>query len=248
MRRLPPLRALAFSAALIAGAVALAAPRAMAQAAESSKADQYTTVTFQTYAERTVPRDRLYAQLRAEVTDTDAGRVQAEINRRMAKAIEAAKRSPQVKVQTGSYNIHNWMDPQKQMQWRGQQFISVHAAEFDAVLGIVREMQAAGLLMSGMYFDLLPETRAKLEAEVEAEAMARAVERARALAKAGGTTVAQIRAVRVGSGGIPHPRMMMAAPMAMAKSAEAMPAPQSEAGDQTLRVSVDVEVWLAPIK
>jgi predicted secreted protein len=230
---------------IIAALALLAATPAFAQAPES-RADQYTTLTFSEQADRTVPRDRLFAYLRAEATDADPIRVQAEINRRMAKALEITRKGAAVKTETGTYSLNTFVDPQKQTQWRGTQQLTLHASDFDALLGMVRELQAAGLVMGGMNFDLLPETRRKLQVELEAEAVAKAMERARALAKAAGTSVAQVRAVRLAGGGYAPPR-----PVAMMKAegrAAAMPAPVAEAGETTMSVSVDVEVWLAPVR
>ncbi|MFO0996783.1 MAG: SIMPL domain-containing protein [Alphaproteobacteria bacterium] len=207
-----------------------------------------TVITFSTSAERAVPRDRLRATLRAEASDPDPVKVQNEINKRMGKALDRVKRTSAVKAETGSYSIYQVTDKNRIVTWRGSQSISVYSGDFDAVLGVVRDLQADGLAMSGMGFELTPEMQRKLEQELEAEAVSKALERARALAKAAESSVVRIRALRVG--GVPLIR-----PLPMAKGMEsdqmmaaAMAPPVAEGGDQTVRVSVDVDVLVAPVR
>ena len=208
-----------------------------------------TVITFSTYAERAVPRDRLRATLRAEVSDADPVRVQSEINKRMARALDRVKRASAVKAETGSYSIYQVTDKNRVVTWRGSQSVSVYSSDFESVLGVVRDLQADGLVMSGMGFELTPEMQRKLEQELEAEAVGKALERARALAKAAESSVVRIRALRVG--GVP-----MIRPLPMAKAMESdqmlaaapMAPPVGEGGEQAVRVSVEVDILVAPVR
>src|SRR5262249_6553427 len=56
-------------------------------------------------AERTVVRDLLRIELRVEASGADAQTVQAEINRRMAAALDRARQVQGVKVETGFYDV-----------------------------------------------------------------------------------------------------------------------------------------------
>src|SRR5688572_20400399 len=81
-------------------------------------------------AQRTVRQDRLRAMLRAEVTGPDARRVQAEINRRMAAALERAKTNGSMRVETGSYSLYEERQPNAGTTWRGQQSLALIGTEF----------------------------------------------------------------------------------------------------------------------
>lgn len=235
-------------ALLAIASVVAVAPAQAQEKPPAGREETNTVITFSTSAERAVPRDRLRAMLRADASDADPVRVQAEINKRMARALERVKKASAVKAETGSYSIYQVNDKNRTVTWRGSQGISVYSSDFEAVLGVVRDLQAEGLAMSGMGFELTPEMQRKLELELEAEAVAKAVERARALAKAADSSVVRIRALRVG--GVPFIR-----PLPMAKGMEsdqmmaaAMPPPVAEGGDQTIRVSVDVDFLVAPVR
>src|SRR5262245_48756669 len=85
----------------------------------------FTKVRLVETAQRTVRQDRLRAILRAEVTGPDARRVQAEINRRMTAAVDRAKASTSIKVETGSYSLYEERPPNAALTWRGQQSLAL---------------------------------------------------------------------------------------------------------------------------
>ncbi len=231
-----------FSAALLSLSPA-------AHADDKDKGDKDKTVLqLSAAAERAVPRDRLRATLRAEVTDADPLKVQAEINKRMNKALERARAASGVKAETGGYSIYSFVDQNKNTQWRGSQFVSVVSTDFDAVLAVARDLQSGGLLMSGMGFDLTPEAYQKLKDELEAEAVTKAVARGRALAKAADSSVVRFRVIRVGEPSGYRPPMPMPKMMEARMAAAPMQAPAAEAGEETVRVNVEAEVVIAPVK
>ena len=236
-------------AALALFAAALLSLAPVAHADDKDKDDKGKTVLqLSAAAERAVPRDRLRATLRAEVTDADPLKVQAEINKRMNKALERARAASGVKAETGGYSIYSFVDQNKNTQWRGSQFVSVVSTDFDAVLAVARDLQSGGLLMSGMGFDLTPEAYQKLKDELEAEAVAKTVARGRALAKAADSSVIRFRVIRVGEPSGYRPPMPMPKMMEARMAAAPMQAPAAEAGEETVRVNVEAEVVIAPVK
>lgn len=236
-------------AALALLAASLLALTPAAHADDKDKDDKGKTVLqLSAAAERAVPRDRLRTTLRAEVTDADPLKVQAEINKRMNKALERARGASGVKAETGGYSIYSFVDQNKNTQWRGSQFVSVVSTDFDAVLAVARDLQASGLLMSGMGFDLTPEAYQKLKDELEAEAVAKAVARGRALAKAAESSVIRFRVIRVGEPSGYRPPGPMPKMMEARMSAAPMQAPAAEAGEETVRVNVEAEVVINPVK
>src|ERR1700733_14538378 len=82
---------LAVAAIFAWGLLALAVPASAQEIAG-------TLLTFSENAERSLPRDRVGADLAVEATDTDATKLQAGINRRLAAALTKAKAAADVAV------------------------------------------------------------------------------------------------------------------------------------------------------
>lgn len=203
--------------------------------------DSVTALHLSEFAERTLRQDRLTAQLRAEATGTDAARVQAEINRRMTAALEAARRVSSVRAETRGYWVNQERPANQAPRWRGQQTLVLTSTDTAAVLALAGELQQAGLVMSGMHFDLSPEATRAAEDELTAEAIRRLRERTERVATTMGLHVRNMRELRVGqagSGGGPRPMMMRA------EAASAAAPPVAEPGETVVRVSVDAEIVL----
>jgi predicted secreted protein len=118
--------------------------------------------------------------------------------------------------------------------------------DFAAVLGLAGDLQGAGLTMSGIAFELAPETARAAEDELTSEALTRLRQRAERIASDLQLTLVRLRDVRVGNAGADQPRPRTMSAMARA-SGEAMPPPVAEAGDATVQVSVEAEIVLGPI-
>jgi predicted secreted protein len=220
----------------------LSAATAAAQA-PASRDDSTTVLHLSEFAERVLRQDRLTIQLRAEVTGPDATRVQSEINRRMAAALERARAVPTVRAETRGYWVNQERPQNAPVRWRGQQVLVLIGGDTAATLALAGELQQNGLLMSGMNFDLLPETARAAEDELTAEALKRLRERAARVAAALELSIRNIRDVRVGQiGGQMPPRPMMMRAEAAGSAAQ----PVAEAGETTVRVTVDAEVVLVP--
>lgn len=204
--------------------------------------DGTTVLHLGEFAERVLRQDRLAVQLRAEVTGPDAARVQADINRRMAAALDKARTAAGVRAETRGYWVHQERPQNAPARWRGQQMLVLTSDDAAAVLALAGELQQGGLVMSGMNFDLAPETARAAEDELTVEALKRLRERAARVAAAMDLAVRNIRDLRVGQvGGQMPPR-----PMMMRAEAAAAPPPVAEPGETTVRVNVDAEIVLAP--
>ena len=88
--------------------------------------------------------------------------MQAEINRRMTAALERAKANGSIRVETGSYSLYEERQPNAGTTWRGQQSLALIGTEFNDVLALAGELQQAGLVFSGMQFELRPRDGARL--------------------------------------------------------------------------------------
>jgi predicted secreted protein len=205
--------------------------------------DGSTVLHLGEFAERILRQDRLTVQLRAEASGPDAGRVQAEINRRMTAALEQTRRASTVRAETRGYWVNQERPPNQAVRWRGQQMLVLTSTDTAAALALAGELQQAGLVMSGMHFDLSPDATRAAEDELTAEAIRRLRERTERVATTMGLQVRHIRDLRVGqAGGGAGPRPMMLRTEAAGGAAP----PVAEPGETTVRVSVDAEVVLAP--
>jgi predicted secreted protein len=200
-------------------------------------------------AERTVPRDRLTIEIRAEATGTDPSRVQAEVNRRMAAALAKVKAVAVVKAASGNYQTYRTTPdgpdgkPKPPAQWQVTQELNLTSGDFKAALDLAGRLQADGLLLGDMRFDVAPETLRAQQRALTDEALTELRTRAGQIAAALGLKVAQIQNLRVGNATQPggRPRPMMMARMA----ATAAPPPAVEAGATTVSVAVDADIALA---
>ena len=204
--------------------------------------DNATVLHLSDSAERRVARDRLRAELRVEETGTDPRKVQAEINKRMAAALDRAKAVKSVRVETGGYSVYEDRSKTGGERWRGQQSIALIGTVFADVLTLSGELQKAGLVFSGMSFDLQPETARAIEDELTAEALARLRARAERVAAEMKLDVIRYREVRVGNVNREPIRPMMT--MRADAGFEAAKAPVAQAGEQVVQLTVEADVLL----
>jgi uncharacterized protein len=193
-------------------------------------------------AESKVVRDLLRAEMRVEETGPDALAVQAAINRRMAAALGRARPVIGVAVETGSYEVGEEQPPHGPSHWRGSQALTLTGTAVAAVLKLAGALQSEGLLMSSMIYDVSPETVRGAEEDLTAEALAGLAERAASIAERLHLSMLGYRDLRVGNaetGPSPMPRFA---------AAMAMPAPVGAAGEAVIRLNVEAEVLLGPVR
>ena len=237
---------LAVALALSVLVAAMAAP-ALAETPPPTGNDATTVLHVVARSERMIKRDRLTAELRVEASNADPGRLQAEINRRMAAALERANAATGVTATTGGYHVYeqppNPASPNRAGApgWHGMQSLLLQARDSAALLELAGTLQQEGLALSSLAYELAPETARAAEDELTAEALARLRQRAERIAADLGLIVERIRDLQVGNadGAQPQPRpsFMMAG--------RAAAAPVAEPGDATVSVSASAEVLLA---
>ncbi len=207
---------------------------ALAQAPEQQAAVLHLTQT----AERSVARDQLRIELRAEETGADALSVQSAINRRMAAALDRARQTQGIQVETGSYGIGEEHPQNAPARWRGSQSLILTGKAADVMLKLAGQLQSDGLLMSSLSYEASPETVRGAEEDLTAEALAALDRRAAWIAGRTHLSVRRYRDLRVGNaetGPQPMPRFAAAAAMA---------APVAEPGEAVVRVTVQAEILL----
>jgi predicted secreted protein len=222
----------------LAIAVALfASTHALAQDADQ----RMTVLHLSQTAERSMVRDLLRIELRVEETGADARSVQAAINRRMAAALDRTRQVQGVRVETGSYNVGEERPQNAPTRWRGSQSVILTGKDADSMLKLAGALQSDGLSISSLTYDTAPETVRGAEEDLTAEALAALDHRAASIADRMHLAVVRFRDVRVGNaetGGRPAPRF----------AAMAMAAPVAEPGEAMVRVTIEADLLLAPLR
>ena len=234
------------SAALV---FALVSAPALAQAPPSAPLPENATLLHLSEpAQRLVPRDQLRAVLHVEAVDTDAAKLQTDINRRLAAALAKAKSVTSLRVETSGYSVYPDSGPSvvskgRSNQWRGSASLSLIGQDPAPILALVGELQKEGLVLSSLAYELTPAAARAVEGELTDEALARLKERAQKIAATLGLSVERIRDLHVGNalGTQPGPRVF-AEKMVTASA----PAPVAEPGEATVTVTVDADIVLAP--
>ena len=234
----------AMTVAMVGLTLALSGP-ALAQ---TNAAGDSAMVTLQLgeSAERHVIQDRLRASLRVEIGAADARTVQGQVNAKMAAALERAKATPSVKAETNGYYVYEDRTMKRGQRWWGNQGLTLTSMDAAALLALAGQLQEDGLAMSGLAYELAPETRKRIETELIPEAIKRVQEKADTAGKALGLT--HVRVSRIKLGESPQGRVMplgVATAMA-ADRAQPIAPPVAEPGETTVTVQIEAEVQLRP--
>src|SRR6185437_4466285 len=182
----PSVRAAAYDEGGVMRRLALGFAVALALAAPALAADPPATILhLDQTAERIVPRDRLTVDLRAEATGGDPRAVQAETNRRMTAALARVKGAAGIKAASGNYSTYQITPPgpdgkpKPPAQWRATQELTLVSRDFPAALALAGQLQADGLLIGDMRFDIAPETLHAQQQVLTDEALTALTARAR---------------------------------------------------------------------
>lgn len=193
-------------------------------------------------AERQMPRDELVLLLRVETTAKAPRDAQAEANRRMAAALDEAKKVATVSLETPSMNVFEIRESNKPPVWKATETLQLRSKDFAAALALLGKLEEQGLLVSALTFDVSRDALKGVEDALTAEALKRLRARAEAIAADMGLAVDHVRTVSIGDAGEPGPR-----PLSYARTlAVASPAPAAEAGEAPVSVDVNAEIWLMP--
>lgn len=219
---------------------------AAAAAAAPPQAAAPTVLHLSQSAERQIPRDRIRVDMRTERTADDPRAVEGQINARMAKAVATAHETPGITAATGSYTVYRIMPPRGgPPQWTGAQSLSLTGPDAGALLKLAGQLEAAGLVMSNLAYEVSRATVRGTEDALTAEALVGLQRRAAAIAQQLHLVVAGYRDLTVGNAqGDQGPRPFFAA--AAAATRAAMPAPVGAPGEATVSVAVSADILLAP--
>lgn len=213
-----------------------------AYAADQTAAPEPTVLHLTQSAERRITRDLLHVDMRAESKGADPRAVEAGINRLMAKALADTKQVPGIEISNGGYNVYR---DNASSEWTGSQSLFLSGTDSGALLSLAGTLQADGLVMSNLSYEVAPATVRGAENVLTSEALSGLGQRAAAIAQQLHVSVLGYRNLTVGNAetqGGPLPRF------AGAVAASAMPAPVAAAGEGTVRVTVSADVLLGQKK
>jgi len=213
-----------------------------AYAADQADAGAPAVLHLTQSAERRITRDLLHVDMRAEGKGTDPRAVEAGINRLMAKGLADAKQVPGIEVSNGGYNVYR---DNAASDWTGSQSLFLSGTDSGALLALAGTLQADGLVMSNLTYEVAPATVRGAENILTAEALSGLGQRAAAISQQLHLAVLGYRNLTVGNAetqGGPTPRFAAAA------LATSMPAPVAAAGEGTVRVTVSADVLLGAKK
>ncbi len=222
---------------LVAGA-ALSAPAAADEPAR-------TKLVLSATATREVEQDTLVGVLSAHAEAATAGAAQATVNGVMTAAIEKARAVASVRPASGGYRVYQERDNEGRLgAWVAEQDLRLTGREAAPLLELVGALQADGLNVNGLSYQLSAEARRAVEDELTVEAIQTLRGRAERVAASMAMRVLAIATLQVGAApGEPPIR-----PMFRAALAEAAPSPPPVALPdlETVSASVQAELVLVP--
>jgi predicted secreted protein len=209
----------------------------LAALAHEEREPLFNLVSLSAQAEREVANDLLSAVLAAEAEGTDAAKLAADVNRKMARALEAAQGVRSVRARSGGYQTWPVSEKGRIVRWRVRQELRLESADFAAATALIGRLQQE-LVVAGLAATVSDEARRRAENVLTAEALAAFEERARVVRDAMKVKGYRVQALQIGGGG-GAPRPMLA----MQSRAEAA-APAIEPGTSRLQVTVSGTIQL----
>ncbi len=178
----------------------------------------------------TVQPDELVASLRVEARAGTAAEAQEQVNRAMAAALATARAVTGARATTGHYAARADRDKQ---EFVAQQSLNLRGPQ--ALVALVGQLQAEGLLLDHIAWQLTEAAQRQGRDEATRVAIRAVQERAAAIARDLGLRVTALRDLYVESA--PEARPMMAA---RAMSAPTAPSVTAEEITVTARVTADL--------
>lgn len=165
-----------FHPAVVAVALAVALPGALAQAAEETL---YDVFSLSASAQSEIDNDLLIVTLAVEVEDKQSATVADRINTTMSWALGVLEKHPAISARTLDYQTYPTYqrDGQRISGWRGRQSLRLQSDDFTAI-GAALETLQGSLLVQGMEPGITPASRRAAENALIGEALTAFRERA----------------------------------------------------------------------
>jgi predicted secreted protein len=229
----------------------LIAPIAAAAADDPARPTGAAILHLSEHADRIVPQDEIVALLHVDATAKAPLEAEAEVNRRMAAALEEAKKSPSIRfgapatnlgANRGSSYVESSASSGSAASWTATQSIELRSKELAPMLTLMGKLEEQKLAITSLAFTVSHEALAAVQDPLTAEALKRLRARAEAVSAELGMAVDHLEGLVVGDAapaGTPQP-ILFGGPYA----SETTPAP--DAGQAPVSVVVTAEVVLRP--
>lgn len=228
------MRLLALSSLILAGTLTSTA------FADQNEPLNYNIINISAEASRDISNDLMHANLYVEKSNKQPAELAAQINQLMNQAINAAKKYPSVKIETGSqhtYPVYD-NDNRKLREWRARAQVRIESTDFKAASQLIAELQQ-NFQTESINFTVSEAKRKKIENELMLEASKNFQQRAQSLAQAWNKAGYQLVNMNINtnnSGYPPVPRMAMAK---AAYAEAAIPDQEMAAGESKMTVSAN---------
>lgn len=209
-----------------------------------------TVLNVSTMESVEVEEDLLTASLRVDRQGADPKALQDEINSLMAQALAKAKAAANIQTSTGQYYVYPVSDsPERRKdtarRWQGSQSLQLKSSDAAAMLGLIGDLQALGLVMDNLAYTLSPEKAEAVRDGLMERTLVKLRAKAERAAKALGKSTVELIEVTVDPDNqVVPPRPMMAA-MSMRKG-EQMADPSAEPGTERIVLTVSARALLKP--
>ena len=209
----------------------------LAALAHDEPAPLFNLVSLQAEASREVSNDLLTAVLAAEAEGAEPAKLSAEVNRKMARALETARGARGVRARSGNYRTWPVSEKGRIVRWRVRQELSLESGEFAAATALIGRLQQ-DLVLASLQLTVSDAARRRAENALVAEALAALEERARVVRDSMQAKTYRVKELQIGTSG-PPPRPMYAESRALAAAAPAV-----EPGSTRLQVTVSGTIQL----
>lgn len=228
---------LVFPGVVALGLVSLSGAARAAHAAPATPLADGTEIHLTQRVERTLSPDGMHVDLEAEVEGSDPSKAIAEVDRRMAAALERAKGASAVSAVLGTHIVEPEHQTDSPVRWRAMQLLALRGKDYRTILTLTAQLEGQGLTVTGMRFVLTPGTAKKVQGEMTQEALKALQGRAEEVAASLGLRVGRYRSFIIGN-------LVERQDPAPQPSGEGQPSPPSKLGP-TVWLTVGADVVLA---
>jgi predicted secreted protein len=204
----------------------------------------YNLVSLGSEARQEVANDWMHAVLALEIRDRDPARLGQTVNRQVQQALAKARDFPEVRLQSQGYQTLPENDERGRFTgWRAQARLLLEGADFARLGALIGELQASGLVVQGMGFEVSPKRRLEVEDALVKEAIAAFRHRAEITQQALGAARFRVVDLQVdGLNAAPRMALMESRQMSMAKMDAVPVATQAGVTELVIRVNGRVQL------
>jgi predicted secreted protein len=145
-----------------------------------------TTLQFQHRAAKVMPFERFHIELNLHAVGNDPAAIKADLDKRLAAALDSIKQFHDVQVQVGALVLVRQtpeINPRMAQRfadggmsappelWKGTQLITSGGKDKEGLQGALTELQKQGAILTELHFELTEDTRASARQQLTADAI-----------------------------------------------------------------------------